>query len=159
MRIASLVVKANGSGQDRAQIFPWQYGKLLVVADGAGGIAGGAKAAAAVCATVGHVTHDQTSVDAVALLQQLDAQLMGIGESTAVVAVAIDNQVAGASVGDCGAWLIDAGRMLDLTASQRRKSLLGSGSALPVAFGPTRLSGRLLLASDGLLKYVPAERI
>jgi serine/threonine protein phosphatase PrpC len=49
--------------------------------------------------------------------------------------------------------------MTDLTARQRRRPLLGSGEALPVQFEAERGGGRLLLASDGLVKYATVERI
>jgi hypothetical protein len=50
-------------------------------------------------------------------------------------------------------------RVFDLTAGQVRKPLLGSAAARPVAFGPVALQRRLLVASDGLTKYVPYTRI
>ena len=49
--------------------------------------------------------------------------------------------------------------MTDLTVHQRRKPLIGSGEALPVEFEAQLRGGRLLLATDGLTKYVTAERI
>ena len=70
------------------------------------------------------------------------------------------DRVRGASVGDSAAWLISpAGEMADLTVHQRRKPLIGSGEALPVEFEAELRGGRLLLATDGLTKYVTAERI
>lgn len=49
----------------------------------------------------------------------------------------------------------------DLTRAQERKPLLGSGCAWPVGFGPVPFprSARLLLASDGLVKYASPERL
>jgi serine/threonine protein phosphatase PrpC len=47
----------------------------------------------------------------------------------------------------------------ELSESQHRKPLLGSGAARPVGFGPHYLNDRLLVASDGLYKYVPFSRI
>ena len=78
---------------------------------------------------------------------------------SAVVVFSSGGHLVGASVGDSGAWLIRIGGILDLTERQRRKPLLGSGFAIPVPFGPARFHGRLLLASDGLLKFASAERI
>jgi serine/threonine protein phosphatase PrpC len=54
---------------------------------------------------------------------------------------------------DVGPW------HLDLTKDQVRKPLLGSGSAKPVAFRAERPRGTLLVASDGLVKYAPRDRI
>jgi PPM family protein phosphatase len=41
-----------------------------------------------------------------------------------------------------------------MTTNQRRRPLLGTGEALPVQFEAERRGGRVLLASDGLFKYV-----
>lgn len=65
-----------------------------------------------------------------------------------------------ASVGDSSAWVISpAGEITDLTAPQRRRPLLGSGGALPVQFEADLNGGRLLLASDGLIKHRSMEQI
>jgi serine/threonine protein phosphatase PrpC len=130
-----------------------------MVADGAGGTADGAAAAEAVQEALRALPPSLAKFDAVQLLQRLDQQLLHIGETTAVVAMVCDGKVMGASVGDSGAWLIGDHDCIDLTEQQRRKPLLGSGNALPVEFGPELLSSRLLLASDGLLKYVPRSHI
>jgi serine/threonine protein phosphatase PrpC len=61
--------------------------------------------------------------------------------------------VFGASVGDSGAWMIGPKGIVDLTRHQLRKPLIGNGEALPVAFGPSFIEGRLLVATDGLFKY------
>jgi hypothetical protein len=42
---AKLVVPSTGVGQDRAEVFEMADGLAIVVADGAGGMGGGAKAA------------------------------------------------------------------------------------------------------------------
>jgi PPM family protein phosphatase len=65
----------------------------------------------------------------------------------------------GGSVGDSGAWIVTADELVDLTACQARKPLLGSGISRPVAFGPEPFRGRLLLATDGLFKYATRDRI
>jgi serine/threonine protein phosphatase PrpC len=46
-----------------------------------------------------------------------------------------------------------------LTVNQRRRPLLGSGEALPVIFETGLNGGRLLLATDGLVKYASVEEI
>src|SRR5205823_5104126 len=69
-------------------------------------------------------------------------------------------EVFGASVGDSGAWLIpENGIHMDLTRAQQRKPLLGSGNGWPMPFRIGRQAGRLLVASDGLLKYGSGEGI
>ena len=82
------------------------------------------------------------------------------GQTTAVVASVDGSRVVGASVGDSCAWLVSpTGQVSDLTANQRRRPLLGSGEALPVQFDAELDGSRLLLASDGLLKYATVEQI
>jgi len=49
--------------------------------------------------------------------------------------------------------------IIDLTENQHCKPLLGSDEALPVGFGPIELSGRLLIATDGLFKYAAKSDI
>jgi serine/threonine protein phosphatase PrpC len=92
------------------------------------------------------------------LLGRLDRELEGVGETTAVVAVATRDQVFGASVGDSEAWMVGSGVVV-LTQGQQRKPLLGSEAAVPVGFGPTVRKGRLVIGTDGLFKYVSSERI
>ena len=159
MKSSVQVVAAGSAGEDRAAVWPCNVGQVLVVADGAGGSGGGAAAAATVLATLQALPRSLPRIDCVQLLHQLDQQLLSIGETTAVIAVVQDGKVSGASVGDSGAWMIDATTLIDLTERQQRKPLLGSGAALPVEFGPSPFTGRLLLATDGLLKYVAPPRI
>jgi serine/threonine protein phosphatase PrpC len=90
---------------------------------------------------------------------ELSARRTG-GETTGVIAFVDGARVRGASVGDSAAWIILAsGAMVDLTARQRRRPLLGSCEALPVEFEAEHDGGRILLASDGLFKYATANRI
>jgi serine/threonine protein phosphatase PrpC len=81
------------------------------------------------------------------------------GECTLVVARADGAKVQGASVGDSGAWLVHSGSYDELTGEQRRRPLLGQGRATVLAFGPVQHQGVLLLATDGLLKYAPEQKI
>ena len=75
------------------------------------------------------------------------------GLAAAVVVEIVDGVIRGASVGDACAWLVESFQITDLTVNQRRKPLLGSGDADPIAFGPMPFRGRLLVASDGLVTY------
>ncbi len=151
---------AASADQDRVRHVSSNGIDIIILADGAGGLSGGAEAAELV------VRHDFGSClsapACAAQLTALDAEIStnrAAGETTAVVAMVHGGIVCGASVGDSGAWLLGDGGIIDLTQHQRRKPLLGSGSAVPEAFGPIALAGRLLLASDGLLKYVAPDRI
>jgi serine/threonine protein phosphatase PrpC len=159
MHCAVKVVAADGQGQDRAAAISCGNGHLLLVADGAGGLSGGAAAAEAVLQSARRLIHQPRPADWAQWLEHLDQELQSIGETTAVVAFCAQGEICGASVGDSGIWLLDAMDCVDLTEHQRRKPLLGSGGALAVHFGPRTANGRLLLASDGLFKYVPHDRI
>ena len=151
------------SGQDRAVAVRAGRGYLVAVADGAGGTGGGAAAADRLIATLAKLADSAASADWFTVLREIDDKLSAGpsgGQTTAVVAFVDDERIRGASVGDSEAWLVPpAGSLTDLTANQRRKPLLGSGEALPVEFEAQRRGARLLLATDGLIKYAPHERI
>lgn len=158
VEIALQVVPARVVGDDRAEVMPRNGGYVVVLADGAGGTSGGAAAADAVLATA-RVRALLSISDCVRLLCDLDRQLAKIGQTTAIVVVVQGAQLFGASVGDSSARLLDATGFEDLTQHQKSKRLLGSGRATPIGFGPFRCTGRLLVGSDGLFKYVAHERI
>jgi PPM family protein phosphatase len=152
MHVAIQVAAAGRTGADRAAAVPREDGHLLVLADGATGIGGGAAAADAVITAA----HD-CPADLVGFLETLDHQLARIGETTAIIALLAHGQLRGASVGDSEAWLVSDSDVIELT--QKSKARLGSGRAEPFAFGPLPCAGRVLLGSDGLFKYVAHERI
>jgi serine/threonine protein phosphatase PrpC len=158
---AVLVEAAGDAGQDRAAVFDFAGGKLVVIADGAGGISGGAEAAQAVVDRVRELT-PTPELDWVGILRVLDAELSAMpkcGETTAVLVFMTEDTIVGASVGDCGAWMLAFGAWLDLLEDQRRKPLLGSGAAVPVGFGPHPMGDRVIIGTDGLFKYVDSPRI
>jgi hypothetical protein len=81
------------------------------------------------------------------------------GLAAAVVVEVRDNgSVVGASVGDCEAWTFIDGLARNLTAEQVRKPLLGEGMALPVGFETQVKECSLLVATDGLWKYLDRTR-
>jgi serine/threonine protein phosphatase PrpC len=147
-------------GEDRVIVRQDGDRLLIAVADGAGGTGSGAIAAQAVCDAILAARPDGTPWDT--LLREVDQMVLrsnGGGLSTGVVVEVVGPILHGASIGDSGAWLIDGSQIVDLTENQQRKPLLGSGNAQPMSFGPTPLHGRLLVASDGLLKYVRRAEI
>ena len=162
---ATLMFPPHG-GQDRLAVEQFDDRIVLVVADGAGGMRGGAEAAQLMCDRAMHFAH-ATPGDArvwVDRLHAIDQELSRShhgGQTTVVVAEVWNGQVCGASIGDCEAWLIDLkDDVLDLTAHQQRKPLLGSGLARPYGFGPVAMNRRrLLLASDGLFHYTPLDNL
>jgi serine/threonine protein phosphatase PrpC len=130
---------------------------VVVVADGAGGLANAGRAAEFVVDSVmSRVAGRVEAMDWGSMLSDIDRSLatsgMG-GESTAVVAAVTANAIAGASVGDSGAWLIRPSGYEDLTRRTVRKPLLGSGHAIPTSLRADAAAGTLLVATDGLLKY------
>lgn len=132
---------------------------LVVLADGAGGTSGGRDAADRV------VQNARESIEGpeqcVSELQRLDRLLYDAssGEMTAILLVVRDRQLYGASVGDSGVLALATEASFDLTKDQHRGPLLGNGAARPVGFGPFHFNDRILVASDGLLKYVCESRI
>jgi len=145
LTVAHKVVN-GGKGEDRLLVERRGPRTLAVVADGAGGIGGGKIAAELTCS----MARDFFQTDTVRTpdywvrcLLDIDCALAGSaagGQSTAVVAEIANGQVAGASVGDSGAWILGGREIHDLTETQHRKPLLGSGDAFPVGFGPAALA-------------------
>lgn len=130
---------------------------LIVVADGAGGVAGGAAAAESICSALHDDRHDWST-----WLSDQDARLAerGAGQAAAVVvSISHSGNISGASVGDCEAWLFGQGEPRALTAAQVRKPLLGDGAAVPATFTGTLVEGTLIIATDGLWKYTSRARI
>lgn len=156
--------RAAERNEDRLQVSCSGQRWTIAIADGAGGISGGAVAASAAveAAAAFGIEAARTPTEWCAFLRELDQSLATdrrAGETTIVVAQVINGAVHGASVGDSRAWLIERGQSTDLTNSQRRKPLLGSGMTEPVAFAPRDIKGRLLVATDGLFNYASPETI
>ena len=157
------IAASPGGGQDRAAVFTLPDDSLVVaLADGAGGTGGGAAAAQSVIDAVGELARDDRHVGWVEVLTALDhdPSRLGHGQTTAVVLRIDASGIVGASVGDSGAWILSTGQnIVDLTALQHRKPLLGDNAIVtPCDSGPPGHS-TLLVASDGLLKYVPRSDI
>lgn len=144
--------------EDRVTVFAAEERTVIVVADGAGGIGSGDVAAESVLREVETQWHRIHSADEWAdALRQIDCRISA-GESTAVIVDVRPYGIAGASVGDTEAWIIHDGQIVDLTANQSRKPLLGSGAASPVSFTSSPLNGVLLVATDGFCSYVKRDQ-
>ncbi|MGA3285062.1 MAG: PP2C family serine/threonine-protein phosphatase [Verrucomicrobiota bacterium] len=96
--------------QDRAELFCCDSNLVLVVADEAGGMSGGAEAAQFIAEGVrkriGSTKMNRKELTM--LFTSLDREMAAIGafgETTCVVAVLSDRGVVGASVGDSGALI------------------------------------------------------
>ena len=150
---AHTTVASGRRCEDRVDIFELPDRTVIVVADGAGGTEAGDVAAEAVVQGVERALSVTNSAnDWAAVLSTLDRQILA-GQSTAVVVDIRPYGIAGASVGDSRAWIVSENQITDLTKGQRRKPLLGSRSAVPVAFTYQPLDGTLLAATDGFFNY------
>ena len=153
-------IQAGGSElQDSADIFWCGSNLVLVVADGAGGISGGAKAAQFVVSSfkkrLASIVCNLESLNK--LLTSIDREMAAsgaYGETTCVVVVLSATGIIGTSVGDSGALIFSNSGITNQTANQARRPFVGSGQSTPVGF-----SDGLLVASDGLLKYTSREKI
>jgi PPM family protein phosphatase len=156
-------VENGGKSEDRILVEHSASRILAVVADGAGGAGGGAAAAAMACSIAAQRLRTQGSGSAedwARCLYEADRAVVRTGgQCTAVVVEISEGSVVGASVGDSGAWMLTGKAIVDLTENQHRKPLLGSDEASPMGIGPIDLSGRLLIATDGLFKYATESDI
>lgn len=150
--------------QDRVAVLEHKGGTVLIVADGAGGTVRGEEAAQAIIeASIIKLASAATlpgAADWCEFLLQLDTKLTQLGgQSTVVIASVSSTGIEGASIGDSIAWLVGENSYQDLTEHQARKPLLGSGVASPTTFFCGETHGTLLLASDGLWRYVPTKKL
>ena len=164
MKPILLTVAGNPENQDRGLIIHDGPRVVLCVADGAGGLSGGMEAAGMAVGLIHQNASLLSNSDLCAeILRKMDSAIAedsAAGETTCALAIVTPEAVFGASVGDSGIWLIpETGAHVNLTQAQQRKPFVGSGSAWPVPFRCARQIGRLLLATDGLLKYTSPERI
>ena len=163
--VATFSESSGARGQDRIDIVEHPSGRVVILADGAGGTSGGAEAADTVLLWVkSYLTRGADIREASQwgeLLSKIDRQVSFVnGQTTAVIVAVFDDGVAGASVGDSAAWLVDdRSGYVELTANQIRKPLLGTGAARPVIFEHAGATGTLLVASDGLGNYARPDRI
>jgi PPM family protein phosphatase len=148
----------RGAGQDRVWVSSTHERIVIALADGAGGTAGGERAATAVVDAVAAAA--QVDDWAAVLTElELDPDRLGPGQTTAVVVTVTREGIRGASAGDSGAWVIRGDQIEDLTRGQHRKPLIGDHSiAIPFYGGPLG-DATLLVASDGLLRFAPPEAI
>lgn len=164
LKISKLVQAGGRELQDRAEVFHQGPTHVLVVADGAGGMSGGAEAAEYVVRHVHELLNPSIfSPDGLSqILIRLDREMAAAGsygETTCVIVAVMESGIVGTSVGDSEAWLISRSAADNLTAAQCRKPFVGSGRAIPIGFSRGSLRDTLLIASDGLLKYTSVECI
>jgi serine/threonine protein phosphatase PrpC len=149
--------------QDRADVFARGEHAVLVVADGTGGAGDGAAAADLALARIrGSVLDDTFDLLAPAAWQRLfgaiDRELVAIGETTAIAVVLAPGILVCVSAGDSEAWNVRPDAVDRLTTGTD-KARLGSQHANPSTLVQRELEGRLIVASDGLFRHAPDERI
>ena len=153
---------AADRSQDRGDIFARGDAAVLAVADGAGGAGDGHRAADALLERVRDATLDP-AFDLLApsrwqeLFVSVDHALHGVGETTAIVVVLAPGVVVCTASGDSEAWIV--GRDVDALTANVDRARLGSRGAKPSSMIGPELEGRLVVASDGLFRHVPRERI
>lgn len=152
--------------EDRAAVFEVAGALVVVVADGAGGIAGGAVASDALVSAV-----RQRSLEPAFdpwsrggwcdLLERVDRELVLSregGETTALVLVVGACGVLGVGSGDSETWSVDEEHVDRLTEGLDR-ARLGHGRARPTSFHRGATAGTLLVATDGLFKHASERAI
>jgi serine/threonine protein phosphatase PrpC len=160
---------ANTVGlDDRAAVYQKYDFLVAVVADGAGGMSGASEAAdyflkyvqKKIATDARYIMDDSYWCRVLVEIDSLLCKHPIAGETTGVIAAfnTNNNCIVGASVGDSDAYII-SNKYWHLTEHQYRKPLLGSGTAIPIPFGPITIDGTLILGSDGLFKYTNLSKI
>jgi len=152
--------------EDRAIVVEVGEAVIVGVADGAGGMSFGDRAAEKLVvdlrAALDLGLRLEDTEAWIAFLAGEDASLhheADCGQTTAVVLAITSRHICGASVGDSEAWLVSPHSCRVLTSAQRRKPFIGSGCARPTPFRIAREPGMMVVATDGLFKYADAARI
>jgi serine/threonine protein phosphatase PrpC len=155
----SLIVQsANPECQVRAEVIPASGRAVLVLADGAGGISGGAHAAERFVNWLREAEGKlQAAEDCIRLLEAVDREMARHkpgGETAGMVVIVDSSRIFGASVGDATAWFFTNEGAGELTYGQQHQPLLGSGAvATPRGFSWPVEDGTVVAASDGLWNY------
>ncbi|HVH42671.1 MAG TPA: protein phosphatase 2C domain-containing protein [Labilithrix sp.] len=162
---ATSAASSRARSEDRAEVFAYEDSLIVVVADGAGGVAGGAVASDAlvdaVRARIGERPFDPYDIRAWSdVLIAADADLArgkNTGETTAIVVVVGFHGVVGVSVGDSEAWVV--GQRHDRLTEKQDRARVGTGRSRPTPFHRRSLEGVLLVATDGLFKNARGDSI
>lgn len=158
---STFVGKGNPELQDRVSIVSLENRMVLILADGSGGLSGGAEAAELFLRLGTEVAPKlNRAEDCFRFVYEADQHIYkasDCGETTGVIVVVSSIAIFGANVGDSAVWLFTPGDKHELT--RVRKPYLGTGVAAPHQFSRERCEGTLVAASDGLWKYTSIEAI
>jgi PPM family protein phosphatase len=163
--ISSYLEQQNKKGDDNLYLVEAFDSIWFCISDGAGGTGEGEAASYYVVEAfkeLVHINSFDNSEDFEGFLRGIDKELSCEshgGEATAIIGKVINGTVMGASVGDSEAWLFNLEYDYELTSLQNIKPLIGSGSSIPIGFGPINLDQSMLLGSDGLFKYTKHTEI
>ncbi len=154
---------SRADSEDRAEVVVCGDALVVAVADGAGGVSGGAAASDAFAAAVRAKVATQFDPFDIRAWSELFVETDALiarsgGETTAIVVAVAEYGLCGVSVGDSEAWVVANGHADSLTRAQSRVRL-GSGRAKPVSFHRRALEGALVVATDGLFKHASARDI
>jgi serine/threonine protein phosphatase PrpC len=164
--VFSTATAAGGAlTRDRAAVLEHEDTRIVVVADGAGGLPGGAEASDAVVDAVRARAsvrpfdpYDLRVWSEVLTTTDVDlARSSEGGETTVIIAVVGPYGVVGVSVGDCEAWVVGPRR--DCLTEKQDRARLGSKRSRPTPFHRSRLSGVLVVGTDGLFRHARSEAI
>ena len=164
--VTRTVASSRGAAtEDRADVFARGEAAVLVVADGAGGLGRGADASDAALERVKEAVLDPafellSPPQWTRLFTAIDRELVekASGETTLVVVVLVPGALVWVAAGDSEAWIVRSAGYSRLTRLAPRERL-GSGRAKAAADVTRELDGRLLVATDGIFRHVPAREI
>lgn len=77
------------------------------------------------------------------------------GQVVGIAATLDGGGIVGASLGDCAAWLLGDASW-QLTRMQHRLTVLGTGEARPIGFGPSAVDDVVLAGTSSLFEQLPA---
>lgn len=157
----------RGQSEDRAEILECEDALVVVVADGAGGIGGGAIASEMVVESVrrrtGERPFDPYNLRAwLDVLTHADEELArspSAGETTAVVVVVGPHGIAGVSAGDSEVWVVAGDRRVERLTEKQNRTRLGTGRSRPTTFHRRTTEGVLVAATDGLFRHAAIPSI
>lgn len=162
-RFTSAEASYRSSTQDRAVVFRVETGWIVCVADGTGGMSGGARAAELFVTGIQRAALSGLAVTEptawLALLQALDREIAMdrlAGETTGIALAVASGHVVGASCGDSRADLSTEAGWQELTGNQLRRPRLGTGRAKARPFS-TDAHGTLVVGTDGLFDYAKLD--
>jgi serine/threonine protein phosphatase PrpC len=151
--------------EDRALVFRFGEYWIVCVADGTGGVSGGAKAADLFVTGVRQAVESRAVIigeptawaDLIRTLDDEIARHPLAGETTGIALAVTPTSIVGASAGDSRAWLF-TDDSAELTKDQARKPRLGTGRTKPQPF-TAEASGILVVGTDGLFDYARIEDV